>query len=75
MNCWIAVREGSDDVLREPCSFPCDFEGDSEYGCVLVFWADAGEVFRCEATVDVVKKVICCEVVCLKLIYIIYCWV
>jgi len=27
---WIAVGEGSDDVLREPCNFPCDFEGDSE---------------------------------------------
>ena len=75
MNCWIAVGEGSDDVLREPCSFPCDFEGDSEDGGVLVFRAYAGEVFRCEATVDVLTKVFCCEVVCLKLVYMIYCFV
>ena len=67
------VGEGSDDVLRELCCFPCDFEGDdSEDRGVLVFRANAGEVFRCEATVDMLTKVFSGEVVCLKLIYIVY---
>ena len=75
MNCWIAVGEGSDGVLREPCSLPCDFEVDSEDGDVLVFRAYTCEVFRCEATLDVFTKVFCYEVVRLRLIYIIYCFV
>jgi hypothetical protein len=65
MNRRIAVGEGSNDVLREPCRFPCDFEGDSEDGGVLVFRADAGEVFRCEANMDMLLKVFSGEVVCL----------
>jgi hypothetical protein len=75
MNCWVAVGEGYDDFLREPCSFLCDIDGDSEDGGVLVFRAYAGEVFRYGATVDVMTKVFCCEVVCLKFICIIYCFV
>ena len=51
--CWAAVGKGSDDVLREPRRFPCDFEGDIEDGGVLVFRAYTGEVFRCKTTVDV----------------------
>ena len=73
MNCCVAVGEGSDDILREPCSFPCDFERDSEGGVVLVVYRMyAGEVFRCEATVNVLTNVFCCKAVCLKLIYMIY---
>ena len=75
VNCWIAVEEGSEDVLRDPWSFPSDFEGNSEDGGVLVFRAYAGEVVRCEATVDVSTKVFCCELVSLKLIYVIYCFI
>ena len=41
-------------------------------GGFLVFPAYAGEGFRCEATVDVLTKVFCCEMVCLKLVYMIY---
>jgi len=74
VNFWVAVREGSDDVLREPCSFPCDFERDIEDEGVLVFRAYAGEVFRCETTVDVLTNVISCEVVRLNLVYMIYCF-
>ena len=33
----------------------------------------AGEVFRCEAAVDVLTKMSRCEVVCLKLFYMVYC--
>ena len=75
VNCCIAVKEGSDDVLRDPCSFPCDFVGDSENGGVLVLRAYTDEVFRCKATVDVLTKVFCSEVVSLQLIYMIYCFV
>ena len=75
MDCWIIVGEGSDCVFREPYSFLCDFEGDSKDGGVLVFRAYAREVFRCKATVDVLTHVFCCEVICLKLIYMIYCFV
>jgi len=75
VNCWIAVEEESDGVFREPRSFPCDFEGDSEDGGVLVFHAYAGEVVWCEATMDVLTNVFCCEVVCLKLMYAVYCFV
>ncbi len=64
MNYWVAVGEGSDSVFREPFGFPCDFEGDSEDGGVLVFRAYAGEMVWCEAVVDVLTKVFCCEVVC-----------
>ena len=72
MYCWVAVGEGSDDVLREPYGFPCDFEGDSENWGALIFRADASEVFRCEATVDVLTKMFSGEVVCLRLIYVVY---
>ena len=71
MYCWVAVEEGSNDVLREPCGIPCDFERDSEDGDVLVFRADASEVFRCEATVDVLRKVVSGAIVCLQLIYVV----
>ena len=72
MNCWIAAAEGSDDVLREPCSFPFDLKGDSEDGGVFIFRADVGEVFRCEAHVDVLITVFSGELVCLQLIYMVY---
>ena len=75
MDCWVAVGEGSDSVFRVPCSLPCDFEGDSKDRGVLVFRAYASEVFWCEATVDVLIKVFCCEVVCLNLVYVVYCFV
>ena len=71
MNCWVAVGEGSDSVFREPCGFPCDFEGDIKDGGVLVFRTCAGEVVWCEAVV----KVFCCEVVCFELIDVIDCFV
>ena len=42
---------------------------------VLVFWVYAGEVFWCEAVVDVMTKVLCCEVVRLKWFNVVYCLV
>jgi hypothetical protein len=73
--CWIAVGKGSDGVFREPCCFPRAFKGDGEDGCVLIFWENAGKVFRYEAIVDVLAEVFRCEMVCLKLIYVVYCFV
>ena len=67
--------EGPDNVLREPRRFPRVFEGDSEDGGALVLRAYTGEVFRCEAAVDVVTKMFGGEVVCFLLIYMIYCLV
>ena len=75
MNGWVAIGEVSDCVFREPSNFQCDFEEDREDGGVLIFRAYAGEVVWCEAVVDVSTKVFCCEVVCLELIYVIYCFV
>ena len=49
--------------FREPCSLPCDFEGDGKDGSVLVFRAHAREVFWCEAVVNVLAKVLYCKVV------------
>ena len=42
---------------------------------VLVFWVYAGEVFGREAIVDVLAELFCREVVCLKLVNVIYCFV
>ena len=39
LNCWASVEEGSNIVFREPCSLPCDLEGNGEYGGVLIFRA------------------------------------
>ena len=74
MDCWVAVGEGSNSVFRETCSLPCDSEGDSKDGSVLVFRAHAGEVFWCEATVDGLREVFCYEVVCFNLVYVVYCF-
>jgi hypothetical protein len=75
MECWVAVGEGSDGVFRDPCSLPCDFEGGGKDGSVFVFRAHADEVFWCEATVDVLTKMFCCEVICFNLVYVVYCFV
>ena len=75
MDCWVAVGDGSDSVFREPCSLPFDFEGDGKDGSVLVLRAHAGEVFWCEATVNVLAKMICCEMVCFDLVYVLYSFV
>ena len=69
---WIPVGEGSDSAFREPCSLPCDLEGDVKDGSILVFRAYAGEVFWCEATVNVLAKMFCCEVLCFDLVYVVY---
>jgi hypothetical protein len=73
--CCVAVGKRPDDVLLEPRRFLCDFEGGCEDVDVLVFGAYTGEVFRCEATVDVLTKMFCGEVVCFQLIYVVYCLV
>ena len=75
LDCWVAVWEGSDSVFREPCSLPCDFEGDGKYGGVFIFRAHASEVFWCEATVNVLAEMFRCDVVCFDLVYVVYSFV
>jgi hypothetical protein len=60
---------------HKACCLTCVFEGDGKDGSVLVFWAHAGEVFWCEATVNVLAKMICCEMVCFDLVYVLYSFV
>ena len=74
MDCCVAVGEGSGGVFREPCSFPRCLEGDVQDGGTLVFRVYSGELLWCEATADVLAKLFCCEVVCLKLVSIVYCF-
>ncbi len=59
--------EGSYCVFREPCRFPSNLKGNVKDGDVLNFRVYAGELFRCEAIVDVLAEVLCGEVVCLQL--------
>ncbi len=59
MDCKVAVGEGSGGDLRKPSSFSCGLEGDVEDGAILVFRVYAGEVFWCEAAVDMLAKVSC----------------
>ena len=63
--------EGSNCVFREPCGFPSNLKGNVEDGDVLIFRVYAGELFRCEAIVDVLAEVLCDEVFCFQLIYVI----
>ena len=57
MDCWIAIGKGSDGIFREPCCFPCALEEDGEDEGVLIFWGNAGKVFRYAAIVDVLTQV------------------
>jgi len=74
VDCRVTVGEGSDSVFRESCSLPCDFEGNGKDGSVFVFRTHAREVFWCEAAVNVLAKVLCCKVVRLDLVDMIYCY-
>ncbi len=63
--------EGSYCVFREPCRFPSNLKGNVEDGDVFIFRVYAGELFRCEAIVDVLAEVLCDEVFCFQLIDVI----
>jgi hypothetical protein len=64
--------DGQDGALRKPSGYPYDFEVDGYDESILIIRVDTGEMYRCEAVMDVFAESFGGEVLGFRLNYMVY---